>query len=551
MMSPTAILLWEIWRQHRSTLGAILALTATGQLIDFLERGGSDGAGSDSNPLTVLLAMMAFLLLLGVFNYTETGDNRGLGRFPRRLFTLPVTSLRLVTVPMLSAIASMVLLYLLWIPPLTRGGTVSPVFVAVLVGSLAVFYLCTLWTLERAGSLRLIAHGVIAIAMFVVGMLPSLPPTPPPLWRSQIVLAGMVAGLAGVAFLLAWRHIDRLRTGGDRSPHGAESIFGRIAAVRPARRHAFDGPAAAHFWFEWRASGTVLPGLIGSILVIFVLPVSLMVSDDAGDTFRLLLATLAMPIVLAVPVGIAFSKPTFWSEDLAVPAFVAIRPVSSADLVAIKLKVAAMSAALSWLVVLVFVTVWLSFWGHRDVISRLGIQLWALHWQSVPAVYGIAMVVVLSGMVLTWRSLVSRLWSGLGGNRRLFVGSVLSIVVIVIAGTAFDADRLPRWLLDDPARLAPLAWAGALAVIAKYWMAARVWRDVPPRHLRLYLPVWLAGTASLLALAMVFWGMVRLYVPLDVDRVRSLFILAALLAVPLARVGLAPSSLTRNRHRWS
>ena len=49
---------------------------------------------------------------------------------------------------------------------------------------------------------------------------------------------------------------------------------------------------------------------------------------------------LAAPVVLAVPVGIAFSKPTFWSEDLAVPSFVAVRPLSSEDLVATKVKVA-------------------------------------------------------------------------------------------------------------------------------------------------------------------------------------------------------------------
>ena len=37
--------------------------------------------------------------------------------------------------------------------------------------------------------------------------------------------------------------------------------------------------------------------------------------------------------------------------------------------------------------------------------------------------------------------------------------------------------------------------------------------------------------------------------PLDVDRARTVVILLALLAVPLARVGLAPFWLARNRHR--
>ena len=159
----------------------------------------------------------------------------------------------------------------------------------------------------------------------------------------------------------------------------------------------------------------VLPALVGCLLLVVIMPMSWLVRSNAEDTFRLLLAALAAPIVLAVPVGIAFSKPMFWSEELASPSFVAVRPMSSEDLVAIKVKVAAVSAMLSWLVVLVFVTVWLSLWGNLDALSRLAIQVWAFHGQSVAAVYGIAVLVAIAAMFLTWRFLVSRLWSGLSG----------------------------------------------------------------------------------------------------------------------------------------
>jgi hypothetical protein len=70
-----------------------------------------------------------------------------------------------------------------------------------------------------------------------------------------------------------------------------------------------------------------------------------------------------------------------------------------------------------------------------------------------------------------------------------------------------------------------------------------------PRYQRMYLLVWFAGTASLVALGVVVWGMLRMYPPFDVDGLRSAVILLAVLAVPLARLGLAPSSLARNRHR--
>jgi hypothetical protein len=545
--SPTAALLWEIWSQHRSTIGMIAGLTVMGRVVEALERQGN--AAAETSTLTTLLAMVAFLLFFTVFNYTESGDGRGVGGFPRRLFTLPVTSLRLVAVPMLAGIISIEILYLLWMGALTYGGYTTTPFVVILLATLVVFYLSALWILERAGSLRLVIHGAIAIGVFAIAMLPSFPPTPAPSWRSEVVLGGLLTGLAAVAFVLTWRHVARLRAGGSRSAHRAESLFNWIAEAAPTRRRAFVNPTAAHFWFEWRASGMVLPALVGGLLLGVVMPVSWLVRGNPNDTFRLLIATLAVPVFLAVPVGIAFSKPTFWSEDLAIPPFVAVLPLSSEDLVAIKVKVAAMSTLLSWLGLLLFVTVWLSSWGSLDTLSRLALQLWAFHGQSVAAVYGIAVLVAFVGIFLTWRFLVSRLWSGLSGMRTLFLASVSAIVILVIVALVFDADRLPGWVLGDPARLAPVVWIASVAVIAKCWIAAYAWRNVPPRYLRAYLLIWLAGTTAFLTLGLVLWGMLRIYLPVDVDRLRSVVVLFALLAMPLARMGLAPSSLARNRHR--
>jgi len=488
---------------------------------------------------------------LGVLNYTESSGGRAVGRFPRRHFTLPVTSLRLVAIPLLAGIASIELLYLLWMAPLSRGGSASAAFVTVLLAAMVVFYLWALWTLERAGSLRLLILGLPAIGLFTIGVLPSFPPGPPPSWRSEATLGALVAGLAIVAFLLAWRHIVRLRAGGARRADRAAFLFRLIARAAPTRRRPFANAAAAHFWFEWRSGGMVLPALIGGLVLVVIMPMSWLVRSDAGDTFRLLLAVLAAPVLLAIPVGIAFSKPTFWSEDVAVPAFVAVRPVSCEDLVATKLKVAALSVALSWVVVLLFVMAWLSLWANVDFLSQFAIQLWAFHGQSVLAVYGIGVLVAIAAMFLTWRFLVTRLWSGLAGIRSMLVGAVVSIVILVIAGLVFDAGSLPGWLLDDPARLAPVAWLAGVAVVAKYWIAAYAWRRVPTRYLRVYLLIWLAATASFLALGIVVCGIVRVYVPLDVDRAGSVIVLLALIAAPLARVGLAPFWLARNRHRSS
>ena len=165
MRSPTYALLWEMWRRHRATIAVIVGLTIAGRLLDFSERGiGADGSSGDSSSLVELLWMFSFGLLFGIFNYTDSGGTRGLGRFPHRLFTLPVSSLRLVALPVLTGIASVELLYLLWMGPLSKGGSTSPPFVAVLLGALMVFYQAVLWTLERLGPLRLVVVGAVDVS---------------------------------------------------------------------------------------------------------------------------------------------------------------------------------------------------------------------------------------------------------------------------------------------------------------------------------------------------------------------------------------------------
>jgi hypothetical protein len=293
----------------------------------------------------------------------------------------------------------------------------------------------------------------------------------------------------------------------------------------------------------------VLPVLVGGVLVGVVAPFSWLSRGDASGGLGLLLGTLATPIMLAIPVGMAFARPTFWSEELSVPAFVAIRPLTDEQIVAIKLKVAAASVGMSWLLVICFLGVWLSLWANVDTVGQLATQWWALQEHSPLSVYGTVVLMLIAGVVLTWRFLVSRFWSGLSGSRPLFMASVMSAVLVVIAGMVFAADRLPGWVLDDPARMAGVVWLLSIAVVAKCWLAACSWRRVSARHLRQYLLAWGVATTCLLTLTMPLRDVVRIDGPFDIYRFQSFMILVAVLAVPLGRVGLAPSCLARNRHR--
>jgi hypothetical protein len=525
MRSPTRALLWEIWQRNRSVSAVIVALTIVGRVLE-------------PSSLVVMLWMVSFLLLFGIFTHPISP----------RLFTLPVSSLRLVAVPLLTGIASIELLNVMWFGRLVTGPT-STWFVAVLLGALTVFYQTALWMLERTGPLKFVFVGVMAVIVFAIGLVPSFPPTPPPWWRSEAAVAALVAGLTAIVFLVASRHVGRVRCGGGSTAPRLEPLFAFAAARLPRTQKAFASPAAAHFWFEWRCSGLVLPVLVAGVLLAVIAPQSWFARDAGGTSFQLLLGALATPIVLAIPVGMAFARPAFWSEDLSLPAFVAVRPMTNEDIVAAKIKVAAASVAISWLLVLSFLAVWLLVWANLDGVGRFAIQLWAFHGQSAAAVYGIAALMVFGGMFLTWRFLVSRLCSGLSGSRVLFNVSVISVVIAAIAWMVFDGTRLAGWILDDPARMTALAWILAIAVTSKYWLAAYSWRRVPARYVRQFLLVWGAGTACLLAVAIQFWGVVRIYVALDVHRFQAVMILMALLALPAGRVGLAASCLERNRHR--
>lgn len=192
---------------------------------------------------------------------------------------------------------------------------------------------------------------------------------------------------------------------------------------------------------------------------------------------------------------------------------------------------------------------WLSVWANRDLLSRLALELWTFYGRSVAAVAGIAMLMVIAGMFLTWRFLVSRLWTGLSGWRPLFSASAIFLVSMVIAGMAFDAGWLLGWVVEDPRRMAIVVWIVSIAVALKYCLAAYSWRRVSARYVRRYLLVWVAGTACFVVLAVMLSRVAQNYVAPDIHRFQGLMILLALLAVPLGRVGLAPSCLARNRHR--
>jgi hypothetical protein len=420
----------------------------------------------------------------------------------------------------------------------------------VLLGGYMVFYQTILWSLSRLRSLKIVFLGLLAIVFITLGFLPSFPHAA--ISEGQVI--EWVAGLSLIAFLIAWVVVARQRSGGGSRRDWLQAPLERIAAGLPRRTSPFRSPAGAQFWFEWRRSGFVLPCCIGAVLLLIIGPLSWALQSEAASTFRIFVAVLAMPMILALPVGKAFSKPDFWSADLSLSAFIAVRPLATDEMVEIKAKVAALSAAISWLLALAFLSIWLPLWANPDwliPVQRAVSQIYG----SVYPLYATAALSILAGVFLTWGFLVSGFWIGLSGNRKLFAASAVPYALaplwLVFLAVLLDPKtRLGVWIRHDPDRLfSYFIWVAALAVIAKFGLGAFFWRRVSMKRVRRYSLIWIGGTLCLTMLAILLWGGLGHVLQSDPHRVKTVMIFAVLLAVPFARLGLAPASLGRNRHR--
>jgi len=424
-------------------------------------------------------------------------------------------------------------------------------WIAIQLAVFMVLYQTVLWTLPGLKSLRLLVIGLVAFFLIILRAFPFVRLLP------DITVMGLLGGIALVAFLVSWTCVARQRSGATWSLLSLNTFsLDRLrvtASDRTRSRVPFRSPHAAQFWLEWRRSGSVLPALTGALLVLVIGPLSWFMRADGPGSLNILLAVWAMPMILALAVGKAFSKPDFWSKELSVPEFIVVRPLASTDIVAIKSKVAAVSTAVSWLLVFAFVALWLPLWANLDSLAMVRGTLWMIHGHSVYPQYAIAVLLVIAGMLLTWRFMVGGLWLGLAGNSRVFAFSAAPYVILplfVLPAILILNEPILDWIAANTRRLLPaLVWVAAAGVVIKFWLAAFSWRRIEPQYVRRYLSVWLSGVACLGVLAFMLGDLLSLFLPEDTYRLRNLLILIGLQIVPVARLGLAPAFLDRNRHR--
>ena len=568
LRSPLSALAWEIWRQKRWWFCVSAALTIAAYVFNlcFPAAVRYTATGYDRLlPINGFMVAGTLLLIFGAFNYTGFNPQKEWTGFPYHLFTLPVKTVVLVTVPLALGVLAVETVFVAWAKfAFTFNERMSAPWMAVLIGAYMIFYQTILWVLAAFRSLRVITLALTGTSFVGVAFLPALGEYISSPWLSEGFGMAMMAGLVVVAFFIAWFGVARQRFGGGQRRNIVRAWLDWVEDRLPRRERPFRSAADAQFWFEWRRSGHLLPLCFAAILIVVVLPLSWHLRHDPNAVVWILGWTLATPMILAVPIGKGFSKPDFWSPSLSVSSFLATRPLATGEWIVIKMKVAALSTILTWTLVLAFLSAWLPLWANLDSLNSVRVVLWMVHGHSVYPQYILAGLGFIAAALVTWKFLVNGLWIGLSGRRRLFVGSAALYGFICLAGmitltivmnreegtehpVPFDPDRL----------IAAVQWIAAGAVVAKFGWAACSWRNIRRFRVQQYLWLWLGGTVGLIAGAVMTWADGTLsallmavlgFPPIDNLRLASLLVLGALLIIPFARLGLAPAALTKNRH---
>ncbi|HJQ80105.1 MAG TPA: hypothetical protein VJ828_09125, partial [Lacipirellulaceae bacterium] len=365
MRSAVVVLAWEFWAANRRGWAIVLSTIAGCALLYRILAGPLQQ--SEGLRFFCCLPMVMSLILAGAFcNFTDRERRDGIAGFPRRLFVLPLKTRFLVTLPMMFGLLSVVTIYIAWATLVLRPLDID-IWVrwpATLLAAWVIFYQAIIWCLCGFRITRIVALSLVATTVVGIGFLPMLL-SKTNFWSSEAVLTGAVASAAAVVYAAAIVTVGVQRRGGGRGYSWALSFVDRLIATLPLRRHLLKSPEAALFWIEWRRSGFVLPASV-LLTAVLILTVTIRFTDRSAEATMWAETWLAlMPILLAVPIGMGFGKPDFWSLDLSLPTFVAARPVSGGQLLAAKMKAAAVSTTLAWAALMIIAP--LSIYLYLDI----------------------------------------------------------------------------------------------------------------------------------------------------------------------------------------
>ena len=537
MRSPAGAFGWQfqryLWPLVPMTAYLVVAGLALPSIIgDRRVRFGDEVAAMVLVPFSIL-----FFYYLAAFSFGLTGD---LGArqsiYPARMFTLPIATAALAGWPMLYGVGAMVTLLVTTIVlsrelwridvPLLWPTVLAAVFLA--------------WT----QALTWMPYGLNGMrVLLTVAWLITLDAIVITAIELQISEASMVAFLAPqlpLAYLTAWYAVARARRG--EVPDWR--LFGRRER-RPRHQRAFTGPAQAQAWFEWRRGGGSLPMMVVLVLPFFAALLFIPGNDTPPVVLAAVAAMLLTPPVMAGFAAGMGSKPSPHASDpLALSPIDATRPVTTAALVAAKLRTTLMSTVAAWLLVAIVVPLALGLSGTWPTVSDRADAFVDTVGPERAIASGLLVVVLL--IAATWKKLVQRLYIDLTGRAWIIKSSGFAALFLLIAMFPTIA-----WLRRSATARVWLweLWPVMAAVLVGIKTVMAAWVVTRLHRTRLVADrVLLVGTLGWVATVLAVYGLLvwmvdTPYVP------RYVLLLIAILIVPIARVSAAPLALDWNRHR--
>ena len=498
---------------------------------------------AQSFAIVVVVPLTAtFTYFLAVFSFGLAGDLAARqSMYPARMFTLPVTTAALAGWPMLYGTAVMAIVWLamrlfaVW----PSGIDVPLIWPALVAAALLAWTQALTWMPYGLPGLRVIVAVLWLAVIDTVVLLAIHYKAPEP------VMVAILAPQVPLAYLAARFAVARARRGDVPDWRGMFARVGEIADVLPRPRDRFPSPARAQMWFEWRRHGRSLPAWVGILL-----PFELALLFAANNNTPALVFLILLGVLLTPPFMAGFAAATLRTsnplvrDSYGVTPFIATRPLTSAALIAAKLKMTIWSTLAAWLLVLVAIPLALTLSGTWPVVIEQVSRGIAL--VGTPR----AIVIVLLGfsglLASTWKQLVQSLYIGLTGREWVIKSSVflaLSFLAIIgpIAQLIHDNRDVQAAIWDA------LPWILAALVCVKMsaaaWIATRLYRS---RLLSDHTLV--TGAACWLVLVLALYGLLAWLVSGPLIP-RYYLALVAILEIPLARLSAAPLALAWNRHR--
>src|SRR5436853_231441 len=478
MRSPAVAIGWALLRRHRWGLIAVAGYLFVVATIRFLVLEPGEPVPVDSGRFAAMVSVpltTTFVYLLAVFSFGFAGDLAARhSMYPARMFTLPVTNAALVGWPMLYGTVAMAILWLaarllaVW----PSGIEIPLIWPALLAAALLAWTQALTWMPYGLPGIRLIVAVLCLAALDTVVLLAMH------FKAGEPMMLGILAPQVPLAYLVARFAVARARRGDVPDWRGLSARSGDIADLLPRPRDHFSSPERAQVWFEWRRHGRSLPALVGLVLP-FELALLWLAKDAPAFVFEILFLALITPPFMAAFTAWTVSQPNPQVRDsYGVPPFIATRPLTSAELIAAKLKMAMWSTLAAWLLVLVAMPLALEWSGTWSVVTERARRMNDAI--GTPRAATVVLLILAGFIVATWKQLVQSLHIGLSGREWIVKGSVLlTLTFLILLGPIVE------WIIDSPSgqralwNALPLILAGlvGLKMSAAAWIATSLDRS--------------------------------------------------------------------------